>query len=87
METEIIRARDEAMEADPATPALQSSLMTEARAMHRFYGRIRGMVELAVKENHDDIKLKALQEDMKDQDTLEAIMLAQSTGVGAMPEI
>lgn len=79
MELQIIKARNDAMSADPAEEAKQRSLMTVAHAMDKFYKQLRGEIEFGVAEHIADVKTKALQEELKDQAKLEEIILHNQT--------
>jgi len=79
MELEIVDARNEAMEADPAETAKQLSLMTVAHAMDKFYKHVRSRIEFSVAEHIADIKSKALQEELKDQEKLNDVILYNQT--------
>ena len=76
MESCITDARNEAMECDPAEDKKQRSLMTEAHAMDKFYKKIRGKIEFARVEHLSDVHQKALAEELKDQEKLEEVILA-----------
>ena len=77
MKLEIVKARNAAMECDPTDEKRQVKLMTEAHAMNTFYNNLRGQV-IFEKSNHlADVRLKAAQEELKDQEVLEAIILDQ----------
>jgi len=79
MELEIVDARNEAMEADPAETAKQLSLMTVAHAMDKFYRRVRSKIEFGVAEHVADVKAKMLQEELKDQERLNEVILFNQT--------
>jgi len=77
MKLEIVKARNAAMESDPADRNKQATLMTVAHAMNAFYENIRGQVLLEKTSHLADVKLRAAQEEMQDQQKVEEIILSQ----------
>lgn len=80
MELEIIKARNKAMEADPANQRVQLSLMTIAHAIDKFYKDIRNSVEFAIGEHVLDVRQKVRAEELKDQQVFEEIVLRNARG-------
>jgi hypothetical protein len=79
MRYEIIKARDEAMECDPAEDKKQKSLMTIAHAMEKFYKNILGAIAMEKTKHLSDVRLKAQEEDLKDQEKLNEVILFNQT--------
>ena len=77
MQIEVIRARDRAMEIDPAKGQEQRAAMTVAHAMQKFYQNVVNEVELAITEQLSDIKQKALEQELQDQGKIEELYLSQ----------
>lgn len=77
MKLEIVKARNAAMECDPTEEKKQTTSMTIAHAMNEFYKSLRGQVTFE-KQNHlADVRLKVAQEELQDQEVIEAIILDQ----------
>lgn len=79
MKLEITRARDEAMDCDPADEKKQRTLMTIAHAMEKFYKNLTGSITFEKQSHLIDVKDKALQEELKDREKLEEIILHNQT--------
>lgn len=79
MRKEIFDARDEAMACDPADERKQRALMTVAHAMEKFYKNVLGKITFEKTSHFMEVKQKLLQEELKDQEKIEEIILANQT--------
>jgi hypothetical protein len=75
MEYEIIEARDEAMACDPAEKDKRAALMDTAHAMAKWYTQIRSRITRELNEHLGEIKRRANEELVKDQNAVEKIIL------------
>lgn len=80
MEIIVVRARNDAMRCPPDNRDKRISLLDIATAKDDFYKELRGEIEIATQEHILDIRIKAQQEELKDQAKLEEIILFNSTG-------
>lgn len=80
METEIVRARNEAMECPPEEVAKQRTLMTIAHAMDKFYKNLRSRMEYTTTEHILNVRQKVQEADLQDQAKMEEIILANTRG-------
>lgn len=79
MKLEITRARDEAMDCDPSDEKKQRTLMTVAHAMEKFYKNLMSSVSYEKQGHLIDVKDKLLQEELKDREKLDSIILHNQT--------
>lgn len=77
MKLVIVKARNAAMECDPTEEKRQTKLMTVAHAKNEFYEELRSQINFEKANHLADVRLKAAQEDLQDQETIEAIILDQ----------
>lgn len=87
MENMVIDARDEAVAVPPEEEKLQKAKMDMAHAMSKFYTRLRKEIETTASEHLGETQYLANQEVLKDQDTIEAIILDQAINPLAHPRI
>ena len=73
----IVKARNEAMECDPTEEKRQVKLMTVAHAKNEFYEDLRSKINFEKSNHLADVRLKVAQEELKDQEVIEAIILDQ----------
>jgi hypothetical protein len=76
MDLEVAQARDDAMECDPADEAKQRALMTVAHAMHKFAKGLKSRIEFAMSEHVADVRKKAIELELQDQEKVNAIIEA-----------
>jgi hypothetical protein len=79
MRKEVITARNEAMDCDPADEKRQRALMTIAHAMEKFYKSLLNTILIEKTAHLAEVRQKAAEEDLKDQEVLERIILANQT--------
>jgi len=79
MRTEVYNAREEAMDWDPADVAGQKAKMDIAHAMKKFYTNIQGAILFEKTKHLVDVKQKIAEEELKDQEKIQEIILANQT--------
>jgi hypothetical protein len=79
MRFEVTKAQTEAVECDPSDEKKQRSLMTIAHAMEKFRKNLLGAVTFEKSTHYADVKLRVAQEELKDQEKLDAVILFNQT--------
>lgn len=79
MKIEISKARDEAMDCDPSEEKKQRALMTVAHAMEKFYKNLMGAIVFEKTVHLADVKQKLAEEELKDQEKLNDVILFNQT--------
>ena len=79
MRTEVANAREEALDCDPSDEKKQKALLDIAHAMKKFYMNIQGAILFEKTKHLADVKQKIAEEELKDQEKIEEIILANQT--------
>lgn len=81
MKLTIVDARNQALEADPSDKEAQATKMTVAHAMNKFYENLRQIVHVEKTKHHLEVKLKAAEAELEDQQKLEEVIFSNTTGL------
>ena|ERR1700719_4364582 len=79
MKLEVLKARDEAMDCDPADKDRQHVLMTIAHAKSDFCKQLTSAILFEKTSHLADVKQKALEEELKDQKKMDEVILYNQT--------
>lgn len=79
MRTEVANAREEALDCDPADEKKQKALLDIAHAMKKFYTNVQAQIYFEKTKHLADVKHKVAEEELKDKEKLDEIILFNQT--------